>query len=121
MKLHKYTILGIIGAAVLTFAACSDSGSDDDGDGHNDGHSMHDMRPAECQSIIDACHSKDDGNPGRINDCHEFGHTGSQADCATAVSDGCITDCEAAPDVSGGHGMAGGHGDHDHGDHMHGM
>ena len=57
-----------------------------------------------CGDIVDACHTKDDGTPGQINDCHQIAHDEDESACS-ADRDMCIELCNAAPDVAtGGHG-----------------
>ncbi len=99
-------------AAIALFAlgACGDEHGHDD-----DGHS-HGKMPAECQAIIDACHDKDTGDPGPLNDCHTIGHDGKKDACiaaGTSTSFGgtsCPAVCVAAPIPDGGthHGFDGG-------------
>jgi hypothetical protein len=57
--------------------------------------------PASCREIVDACHHKDDGNPGEIHECHETGHDVGTDDACKAVHDDCIATCTAAPSLGG--------------------
>jgi hypothetical protein len=54
-----------------------------------------------CGEIVEACHTKDDGTPGEINDCHGIAHDEDDAAC-TNVRAMCIEICNAAPDVATG-------------------
>lgn len=53
-----------------------------------------------CQLIIDACHPKDDGSEGQINDCHALAHEGDAQAC-TPMQDECVALCDAAPPLGG--------------------
>ena len=56
--------------------------------------------PQACQDIAQACHSKDDGSPSTIHDCHITGHeVGTETACAP-VHDNCLKVCNAAPPLS---------------------
>ena len=51
-----------------------------------------------CGEIVEACHTKDDGTPGAINDCHQIAHDEVESECS-ANHAMCIELCNAAPDV----------------------
>jgi hypothetical protein len=58
--------------------------------------------PKPCQDIAQACHSKDDGSPGPIHDCHIIGHeVGTLAACQPK-HDSCLTTCNNAEALSDG-------------------
>lgn len=54
----------------------------------------HDDVPAECAAIIEACHERDLGVPGKAHTCHENAHDGTAEKCA-AVQTECIAACNA--------------------------
>ncbi len=88
-------LLLIAAAAAHGLPACTDDASASSGQNGE-------PYPDECADIITACHYKDTGDPGRINDCHTVAHDGERQACADAIADGCIRDCEAAPLRDGG-------------------
>jgi hypothetical protein len=51
-----------------------------------------------CGEIVEACHTKDDGTPGQINDCHQIAHDEVESECSANHAT-CIELCNAAPDV----------------------
>ena len=113
LKNAHYLFVAALAGVSIAVVACSDEHSDDD-----DGHNMHSHgnAPAECQAIIDACHEKDTGDPGPVNDCHAIGHALKKDDCiAAAMGDfggsTCPQVCHDAPMPDGG-GHAGTHGGH---------
>ncbi|MCA9647108.1 MAG: hypothetical protein KC492_40745, partial [Myxococcales bacterium] len=111
MAILKWLALVTLGGAVLAMSACS---SDDE-------PAADKGTEADCDAIIDACHTKDDGASGELTTCHETAHeTGEGTDytyCA-ANKARCIALCDAAPVVNtGGTGGTGGSGT---GGHSHG-
>lgn len=95
------------------------------------------VTPGACDSIIDACHYKDDGSDEFINNCHANAHDGNDASCSADLQ-ACLDACNAAPSVettgydgthgfeesghvhestgaTGGHDSSGGSSGHDHG------
>ncbi|MEY4513080.1 MAG: hypothetical protein RLZZ450_5202, partial [Pseudomonadota bacterium] len=58
------------------------------------------VTPSSCPQIVSTCHEVDPGQ-GPIHDCHEIGHDGDAAACATAL-DSCIALCSAAPTLDAG-------------------
>ena len=66
-----------------------------------------------CDSIMEACHPKDDGTDETISGCHEVAHEGDDAACTTQLQS-CVDYCNAAPDVgtSGHESGETGHDDH---------
>jgi len=89
MKMSMLHIAGVAVAAALAVVACSDE------------HDGHDDLAAECQAIIDACHTKDDGTPGELHECHETAHdVGTKEACAPVQAD-CVALCNAAPTIEG--------------------
>ena len=73
---------------------------------------------ADCDAIIDACHTKDDGSGGDLTECHEGAHdtvgTNDFSFCAANKSR-CVALCNAAEEVDGGHMHSGGTGGESHG------
>lgn len=96
----------LLGTSVgLLLGLLANACSDDDGGG---------VTPGACDSIMDACHSKDDGSDEFINGCHTHAHDGDDAVCSSELQ-ACLDACNAAPDVgTGGHTEDTGHDDHDH-------
>jgi hypothetical protein len=103
----QYVLVSALAVAPIAVAACSSDDDDESGhehEGHDDHHGgdsgdpYADLPPI-CVSIIDACHTKDPGLPGEVNTCHTFGHEGIEADCQSAVDDGCLDTCNDAPTV----------------------
>lgn len=96
--------------ALLTSASLFACGEDDDGGGSggSSGTGAYTGISDDCVSIIEACHTKDNGDPSPINDCHQAAHANKSAQC-TADKVTCVALCEAAPNVDGGVGGAGGH------------
>jgi hypothetical protein len=87
------------------FAACSSSSSNavaQDGGGGGDHMNFCDL-PKPCQEIAEACHSKDDGTPGEIHECHETGHDVGTLEACQKVHDSCMATCAAAPTLPGPH------------------
>jgi hypothetical protein len=66
----------------------------------------HGQAALECQVLGELCHAADSGE-GRAHDCHELGHVGDVATCATEFA-GCVATCT---DSSGAGGA--GHADQD--------
>jgi hypothetical protein len=94
-------LVSALAAGPLAVAACSgddgeEGGEHDHGD-HGDGGDPYADRGPVCLSIIDACHTKDPGLAGEVNTCHTAGHDGTEAECQSAVDDGCIDTCNEAP------------------------
>lgn len=56
------------------------------------------VTPGACDSIIDACHYKDDGSDEFINNCHANAHDGNDASCSADLQ-ACLDACNAAPSV----------------------
>ena len=103
--MNRWLTLGAL--AVL---ACSSSGSD------TTGSTKKKAEGGECGAILDACHMKDDGNPGIANDCHQLSHTLDDEQCVQRVIE-CVNTCTALPCPPGGCGpgydagtAGGGHG-----------
>ncbi len=72
----------------LLIVACGD---DHD---HDDGHKHGGLSDA-CTEIVEACHFKDTGDPGPINDCHTKAHDNS-SECESLKAQ-CVSTCDAAP------------------------
>lgn len=79
---------------------------DDHDHGGSGGHSHSGLSEA-CADIMEACHEKDTGDPGVINDCHTKAHDNVK-ECAT-LKDQCVAACDAAPLADAGAGGAAGH------------
>ena len=109
--MKKALLSSAIGLLVgLAFTACDEEEPSDPG------------TKADCEAIIDACHTKDDGSDEMINQfCHQPAHDAvdgvegaSFATCTERRTE-CVEACDAAPEVMH---MDSDHGDHDH-DHDH--
>jgi len=88
----------------LSAVACSngDAGAVTDSGAGTAGTKTFCELPASCRQIAQACMPKDDGNPGRVHDCHMTGMVdGVEANCKAELSS-CIATCSAAPAQSDG-------------------
>lgn len=111
MKTLEITALVAVAFAgvIALQAGCS---SDDDkktntGAGTS-GYTDHSSPYPDCDAIIKACHPYDIGE-GEIHDCHDQGHEAtSNAQCAGAIKDKCLTACTAAAIAADGGTDAGG-------------
>ena len=106
----RLRLLGLVllGGVAFAVAACS---SDEEETGSK-------ATAADCDAIINACHTKDDGSGGDITECHEGAHdtvgTNDFSFCGANKSR-CVALCDAAEEVDGGHMHSGGTGGHSHG------
>lgn len=55
--------------------------------------------PTVCQDIVVACHPKDTGEKGDINDCHEIGHDQGTVEACAPAHDRCVELCNDAPSL----------------------
>lgn len=98
-------VLSALAVGPLYIAACSDDG-ESTGDQRSGGSATDgpfSNRPQPCQELIAACHPKDDGTPGAINDCHvKLGHLGTAEECQAGIDRGCLDTCGKAPLVEAG-------------------
>ncbi|MEZ4225550.1 MAG: hypothetical protein R3B13_31650 [Polyangiaceae bacterium] len=97
-------------AGSLSLVACSEDSDNGGGSGGTGGTGTSD----DCTAIIEACHLKDTGDPGAINDCHQAAHDNDTATCTSKKVE-CVALCDAAPLVDGGAGGHAGAGGHVHG------
>lgn len=88
----RVAVTAVLGLWLAAFVACT-IGDDPAPTSH--------AHPPDCQAIINACHPKEEGNPGPINDCHEIGHGTEYARC-TSEKARCVALCNAAPCPDGG-------------------
>lgn len=102
--LRPFLFLGSALALVTAFAACSSSSTNASPDAASvPDHIPFCDLPKPCQDIAEACHSKDDGTPGEIHDCHETGHDVGTLEACSKVHDSCMATCNAAPALDGPH------------------
>lgn len=89
----------------MALTACSSDGSDSDdsaessSSGGGSSGSGHGSAFATCDTILDACHALDTGDPGPIHDCHELAHGATSEQPCLDQKDACLAVCV----TDGGH------------------
>jgi hypothetical protein len=99
--------LALVVSCAFAIACDSHACHDEEGCEEDNNYDFDAALSPNCEPIKVRCHYLDRGNPGKIHDCHELSHEGTDEQCAAELA-ACLAACPLPDAGQAGAGNDGG-------------